>query len=537
MDKILINGAVYTMDKENPVAEAVAIDGNKIAAVGTTEEIKGFADDNTEVIDLQGKMLIPGLIEGHCHPGLIAQTMSILFIDDTLDLDGILATVKEYVDANPDMECYCGFNYNVPAVMAAGGARIEYLDKISSDKPIFLFASGFHGGWGNSKALEIAGITQDTPDPIPNLMFYGREEDGKLTGEAVEALAMMPIVESLNLIDDKMLGECYGILSASYAECGMTAMAGCGDLKMLGGDCKAIQKELIDSGVIKQRIVDCAMVAFPSEAEEGLEELRKWSKLYNTDKYRINVFKVMLDGDSSTQSASFLEPCPLEPEIAPTIFDLETLKKYYAIVAAEGYDIHAHAIGDAAVRLNLDAAEYVRSLGYKENRITNAHTIFVAPEDRGRFAENDVTHNLSGQWIYSEEGFDEYFGDLVNKSYRLRPILEAGTRLGMGSDRPADGNGWDPRLSIYMCMKRAMPGCDVIMQGPEDCLTLQECLEAYTINNAYQLHMEDRLGQIKTGFYADLACFEKDMFKLQPEEILTDAVAFTMIDGEIVYSA
>lgn len=541
MDKILMNGAVYTMDRENPTAEAVAIEGNVIKAVGSNEEILRFKDESTEVVDMKGAMILPGFIDAHCHPAMTAYFMKAIQFNEEMSLDEVLDTLRKAVEAEPEKDSYVGAGYN-EFIFDETPYSVDLLDEICPDKPVILMGSGFHACWVNSKTFELAGITAETPDPKPGYQYFERNEKGELTGHVVECEAENMILRKVNFFDNGMLEDSYKQMSDEFLKVGVTSLIGCGNFDWMGKEAYEVPCRLNHEGKINQRFYDCAFMDTPERAEPALEELKELSKIYDDDMFRVNTYKVILDGTFETRSASVSYEYIDGYSPIPPLIEGETIRKLYEKVAGYGFDIHTHAIGDSAAAASIAGAEAVRAAGFNDTRLTNAHTQFVKKEDRKRFGELGIIANTSGGWHYWYPGIEETLGSVIaNEEFMLKEIMDGGTIITMGSDRPADEVGYDPRIAIVTAMTRRYAGMlddpEMLTLQPESQkLSLQTCLEAYTVNAAYQVHMENKLGQIKSGAYADIVAFEKDMFRLAPEEILQDDVVMTIFDGRIVYT-
>lgn len=541
MEKILINGKVYTMDPGNPVAEAVAIDGNIIKVVGREDDILAMKDEGTEVIDMRGAMVLPGFIDAHCHPSMTAYFINAIEFNEEMSLEEVLDTLRKAVEAEPDRASYVGAGYNEFIFDEETPYSLKLLDDICPDKPVILMGSGFHACWVNSRAFELAGITAETPDPLPGFQYFEKDAEGNLTGHVVETEAENMIFRKIDFFDDDMLEESYVKMSEEFSRVGVTAFACCGNFDWMGSKPYEMEWKLTREDKVAQRFFDCTFVDSQDKAQQAVEDLRRLNEMYDDDKCRVNTYKVILDGTFETKSASVSFPYIEGYEPIPPVLEGETIRELYVKVAGLGFDIHTHAIGDRAARASLDGAEAVRAAGLDDIRLTNAHTQFVKKEDRDEFGRLNIIANTSGGWHYWYPGIEETLGPIKDEEFMLKEIADGGALITMGSDRPADEVGYDPRLAIVTAMTRRYAGAfddpDMLTLKPEDQrLSLQTCLEAYTVNAAYQLHMENKLGQIKEGAYADIVAFEKDMFDLQPKEILTDEVTMTMFDGTIVFS-
>lgn len=539
MDKILINGTVYTMDSENPKAEAVAIEGNVIKAVGSNDEILKLKDPVTEVVDMKGAMVLPGLIDAHCHPAMAAFFINAIHFDEEMSLDEVLDTLRKAVEDEPEKDSYVGAGYN-EFIFDDIPYSLDLLDDICPDKPVILMGSGYHACWVNSKTFELAGITEETPDPIPGYQYFEKDENGRLTGHVVECEAENMIFRKVDFFDSAMLENSYEKLSEEFSNVGITTLAGCGNFDWMGKAPYELPNKLTREGRVHQRFFDCVFVDAAERAEPALEELCRLSKEYDDDKCRVNMYKVILDGTFETRSASVSYQYIDDYKAVKPVLEGEAIRTMYEKVAKCGFDIHTHAIGDRAAHASIEGAEAVRAAGFDDIRLTNAHTQYVAKEDRRKFGELNIIANTSGGWHYWYPGIEDTLGPIYKEEFTLKEIMDGGAIITMGSDRPADEVGYDPRVAIATAMTRRYAGFfddpEMLTLEPEDQkLSLQTCLEAYTVNAAYQIHMENKIGQIKAGAYADIAVFEKDMFELTPEEILKDEVVMTIFDGKTAY--
>lgn len=537
-DIVLKNGYVWTMNKDNPLAAAVAVEGNRIKAVGTDEEISAHITDDTKVIDLEGRMLLPGFIDAHCHLTMCAMFAGGLLLDETMGIPEIEKTIEEFITENPDRKAYFGIGYN-ECLYDEKGPKKEDLDKFCSDKPVTILGSGGHEGWCNSKALEIAGVDKNMPDPIPGFQYFERDEEGNPTGHIVETGAETVIFNSADYFEEEAVRRYFTEISKSYSEMGVTSLISCGDLAWMKKVGEHIKIEMAAGGKLQQRVNDCAMVCERHEKEPALEELREKAAEFDTDTYRVNVYKILLDGTVESRSASMLEPYNEDGSMVDPLFEGKELQDMCVKAASEGYDIHIHAIGDRAIREVINAAKAVREAGYTDTRITNAHTQFVSDEDKALFGKYNIIANTTGTWHYGDPETEVIIGKKrLDNMFTMKDLIDGGARISLGSDRPVDEYGPEPLRSIEVaCTRKLIDTPDAPVLLPEDQkLTVQQCLEGYTTNAAYQMRMEDRLGTIEPGKYADMVVLDKNLFEIPTEEIHNVAVEMTVADGKIVYS-
>ncbi|HED18546.1 MAG TPA: amidohydrolase, partial [Gammaproteobacteria bacterium] len=229
-DMLFTNGKVYTVNEAQPWAEAVAVEGNKIIYVGSSSTTKKYAGKNTRIIDLDGKMLLPGFIEGHIHP--ITGAIASVGVDLQFDtIEEVLGAVKKYADANPEMEIIRGFGWRYPLFPVTGPTK-EQLDSIIPDRPVYLIAIDAHSGWANSMALKMAGVTTDTPDPQPGFSHYQRDPKTKeATGYLVEVPAMIEVLSDIQPQTKQRAAEEFEKLLPQFPAAGITSVFDAG----LGG--------------------------------------------------------------------------------------------------------------------------------------------------------------------------------------------------------------------------------------------------------------------------------------------------------------
>ncbi|MEA4922929.1 MAG: amidohydrolase [Eubacteriaceae bacterium] len=535
-DLIIMNAAVYTMDDELPRAEAVAVENDKIIAVGNNEDIMKFKEAKTEVVDANGGMVLPGFIDAHCHPTLCAFFENGLYIDQDLTVDEILAAAKKQVEDHPEKNSYFGIGYN-ECFFDEKGPTKELLDEICSDKPIFFLGSSGHEGWCNSKTLELANVTKDTKDPLPGFQYFERDEKGEPTGHIVEVSTETILFNAVDFFGAEEIYQGYIDTSKSYSSMGVTTTIDCGAFEWMEPICIPTIEKLVKNGDYKQRLFGSAMVETAAKAGPALEVLKERSKKYNSDKYRVNTYKIILDGTLETRTASLSKPYDEDGRMVEPLFSGKKIEEVFLDAAYAGFDINAHAIGDKAIHESLRGAAAVRNAGIKNVRIGNSHTEYVQKEDRKLFGEYDVVANTSGVWHYGNSDLDGIIGERAKDLFTMKDIIEAGGIMTMGSDRPVDEVGPEPLRGIEIGMTRKLAGVkNAPVLPPEDQkLSLQECLKAYTCNAAYQVRMEEKIGRLKEGMYADIVVLEKDLFDVPAEEIHDVPIEMTVWNGETVY--
>lgn len=538
-DKLYINGAIYTVNENEPWVEAVATGGNKIVYAGDKEGAAAFCDDSTEIIDLDGKMMLPGFIDGHCHPVLAAHYLCGIYLEIEWTPEECISEIKRYVKENPDNETYFGIGY-AEWIFDENGPKKEWLDEICADKPMMILGSSGHEAWVNTKSLELAGITRDTVDPIPGFHYFHRDDEGNPTGHLLEIGPEMMIMEKVNFFKSETIESVMREASAGYAAMGVTSTC---DMGMMPFGMKAYYETvpaMIERGSYMQRFVGCGrMIAEKGDTEIVFSKLAEDKEKYNSDKYRINFLKIINDGTLETRSAALSEPYNEDGSMVYPLFTIEEIAEIGVRAAKMGLGVNVHGIGDEAISGTLAMAKAIREAGFDDCRITNSHCDYVKDHELKLFGEYNVIANTTCVWHYGNPDMEKVIGDRQNHTFRLKTMIDGGCRMGQGSDFPVDEFGREPLKGIEMgCSRQLFDHPELPVLAPfEEKLSVEDGIRSYTINNAYQMHMEDKLGTIEAGKYADLVILEKNIFEVPVNEIHKVKIIETIMDGKTTYKA
>lgn len=541
-DVIFRNGPVYTVSAERPWAQAVAVKGATIAYVGDESGATELTGPATTVIDLAGRLLMPGFVEGHIHPFLGS------FVTAGVDLQvetatDALAAIRSYAQDNPDGPVR-GFGWRVDMFGPDGPSRSD-LDVILPDRPAFFFAIDGHSLWVNSKALEIAGVDRDTADPIPGFSIYVRDTAGRPTGYVLEAPAMLALVNAIAPITVESMGRLVEAWTATASAAGITTVFDAG-VPPIGGD----QSDLIglyttleSRGALPFRVVASYLVSGPP-VDDAVATLARLHKQIATDLVSVRVLKILGDGTQGGYTAWLNEPYADDPHtVGESPFSED--QWHYLVTAADaaGFDVHIHACGDRAVRTGLDAIETALNANpSRDRRHTLAHLVYVEDADNRRFGELGVIAQFSANWMSADPD------TLVNMAarygpprqdllYRPREVLRSGGRISFGTDWPAAGyfSTCKPLDSIQIAVTRQLVGrSDTPVLAPVDQrLTVAEAVHANTLGAAYQLRLDDSVGSVDVGKRADLIVLDANIFEMDPHEIHRAEVVMTMMNGQV----
>ena len=536
-DLVLTGGHVHTVDRSRPRAEAVAVRGERIVAVGSAGDVASHIGPHTRVVDLAGRLLLPGFQDAHVHP--ISGGVDRLQCDvrESRGREGVLATIRAYVAAHPDDQWIVGSGWYI-ADFANGTPRREDLDAIVPDRPAFLPNRDGHSTWVNTKALQLAGITRDTPDPDDGRIE--RDPDGTPTGTLHEGAAD-PVEALLPRVTDDLLSEGLRIAQDYRHSLGITAWQ---DAIVAPRD-GLIYRRAAEAGWLTAR-VEAAMWWERSRGGEQIDELVARSRDGSVGRLRSNSVKLMLDGVLETFTGAMLDPY-LDSAGTPTdrtgidFLDPDELPGWVTRLDAAGLQSHFHAIGDRAVRNALDAVEAARAAnGRTDTRPHVAPIQVIHPDDVPRFADLGVVANAQPLWACHEGQMDQltipFLGPVrTTWQYPFKSLLRAGATLAMGSDWSVSTP--NPLEEMEVAVTRVYPDSRGRAEAflPDERLTLDEAIRGFTLGSAYANHLDDETGSIEAGKLADLIVIDRDLFAPDAGPIGDAKVLLTVVGGTAVF--
>lgn len=537
-DLLFTGGPVLTSD--GPVTTSVAVTGDRITAVGSAEahELTG---PKTEVVDLAGRLLLPGFQDAHIHPVPAGLELSQCDLTGAKTAKDTLAAVRAYADAHPGREWITGGGWSMEA-FEGGTPTKELLDTVVPDRPVYLPNRDHHGAWVNSRALELAGVTRDTPDPADGR--FERDASGEPTGMLQEgAMQYVGRLTPPATAADRLAALLYA--QRHLHSLGITAWQDALVGEFLGmDDPSEAYLTAAREGSLTARVVGALWWDRERGAEQIPELVEKRAALSH-GRFRATSVKLMLDGVAETGTAALLDPyldkCGCATANRGTSFiDRGQLPAYVTELDALGFQCHFHALGDRAVRDALDAVEAARRAnGPSDTRPHLAHLQVVHPDDVPRFARLGATANIQPLWAAHEPQMDEltipFLGpERAAWQYPFGALLRSGARLAAGSDWPVSSP--DPLQGIHVAVNRVAPDESGPVFLPAERIGLTAALKAYTAGSAYANHL-DGTGSVRVGALADLAVLDRDPFAGPPEEIGGTKVALTYVGGERLYAA
>lgn len=536
------NGVVYTVVDGAPMAQAVVVDGDEIVYVGDDAGAAAFETQGRRVVDLGGRMLMPGFVEAHVHPlvgAALANGVDLQFDSREETLDALRA----YRDANPDLDLVRGFGWRYTNFPTTGPVK-EDLDAIWPDIPVILVAIDGHSAWVNSMALELAGVQGDTPDPQPGFSFFQRKPGSdEPSGWLVEVASMFQVVMAVAPYTPEYIEAALEAWLPRAAAAGITTLFDAGIIIIPEEDGFEIYKGFERKGVLPFRVVASFYHFDPSI--DPLPEILDLRARYNSDLVQGRVLKINVDGTDAQRTAAFLEPYSDDPTTSgDTILPVDVLDETVARADREGLDMHFHSFGDRAIRVTLDALEKaIAANPPRDRRHTMSHLIVVDDADMARFAQLGVIGQFQPQWATPDpfwagvtcKRIGKVRGDLT---YRIASFLRSGARMTMGTDWPAASHysTYKPLEAIQIALTRQEIGKEAAtkpLAPADEIISLEQAIRSNTIDAAYQLRLDDKVGTIEVGKKADLIVLDRNLFDLKPTEIASVKVVMTLMNGII----
>jgi predicted amidohydrolase YtcJ len=536
-DTVYTNGRIYTVDEAQPWAEAVAIKDGKFLVVGSAADVEAVTGEGTEVVDLGGKFVMPGMIDVHTH-GVDAHLPSAIQLSDSSDLDLILSEIKAHVEAHSERDAFHFATFGFGLFPGDNGPK-ELLDEISKDKAIAVEHQSGHAFWANSRALELAGITKDTPDPPQGII--ARKPNGEPAGGLQEE-AMRPIRKILPPIPDEAIIQSAEAAMGIFAAHGITATREAGTIPAR----YAVMQRLENEGRLKTRFSFAAhWQTTLIDVPPSNDEVRAWL-LDNTGKHsdvlKLDALKVYMDGVPASRTAAVKEAYLGEPDnFGMTLIAGEELDAAIVDYDANGVALIMHVLGDQATRQGLDAIAAARTAnGDSELRHHLSHSIIIDPADFDAYAELGAVVDFSPFFAYQGPVHNNHVEALgaerVDHWYPVKSLMDRGVVVALATDYPVDQI--NPFVHIESAHTRRHPlGEAEGTLGADEAITREQAIEAYTLNPAYILGWDDIIGSIEVGKYADMVVLDRNPLEIPAEEISDTKVMTTLFAGEVVHQS
>jgi predicted amidohydrolase YtcJ len=554
-DIVLQNGVIYTADEQDTVYQAVAIKGNQIVFTGSNQKVQSYIGKETHIIDLQGKMVLPGMIDSHIHPpGLSLSELYEVQLFNRNSIEGYVEAVKDFIALHPDVKAVYGRGWSWGILTGdelTKGPRKEYLDAVAKDIPVVLRANDGHTLWVNSKALEINNVTTETE--VPNGGVLEKDSNGQLWGTLKEWAMWLIALPEYSLAQYITAMTAFQKKMHSFGITSILCMSGL-PFDIIFKACDELQKK----GQLQLRIRGAMTVNTTDDLYSQLEHIKKSQTQYDTPLLKVITAKFFTDGVIEGGTSYLLEPYTLKVGKGANyygdfLWDMEKLKHAFHMVNQSGLQIHVHSTGDASTRNVLDAMEYAYSkvpAGDYRNTIT--HLQLVAETDIMRFKELNVIASVQPYWQFKGPKWwynvdYQFLGERANKEFPLGTFFTKGITVASSSDYPATAVP-NPLFAIDIGVTRNIDngtfyGVEDItdmdeekyLLNKEERATVRQMIKSFTINGAYALFMEDEIGSIEVGKMADMVVLDQNLLEVNPTEIDKTKVVMTFFNGKLVY--
>lgn len=530
VDRVFTGGPVFTVNPEQPWAEAVAVDDGRIVYVGDTGGVEALIGPETEVTDISGRMLMPGFIDSHMHPMAAGTRFLRCNLENLGWPDEVEAKVRQCAKTVKPGRWLRGVNLDT-ALFESGELHKSLLDEWVPDVPVFINSFLGNLAWVSSTVLDIAEIDRNTPDPPKGVIDRdpaSGDPTGVLRNEAVyEPYQLIPVPDSddlrlsLRLASEK--ANALGITTSNEA---------------------SMRPELYEPFLAAEAAGEMTLRVAGSQSwdyNRGPEQVETLVERRNRavgGMFTAGSVKLFLDGSMNTTGA-LLEPYEgTADDYGTLVFETARLNEVVRRLDAEGMQVHMHAYYDAAVRQGLDAIEYAMGVSPEwDRRHFLAHLALIHPDDLPRFAQLGVSANISALWAYlDEEGSEEFSALGEKRAQRLlafNSLFESGALVTAGSDWISES--MSPLYSIQVALTRRPPDGSGPAWNPDERVSLEQMLAAYTINGAWLMGLEDETGSIEVGKAADLIVLERNLFDTDPLELKDVKVLLTLLEGQVIY--
>jgi len=535
----IINGKIVTMNPSQPEAEALAVSDNTILAVGSIQEIETYIGTQTKIIDLDGKLAIPGLIEGHGHFLSIGEAKMILDLSQTQSWESIVAMVDSAVTVSDPGEWITGRGWHqekwdsIPPNTVEGVPTHHSLSAVSPDNPVFLRHASGHAAFANQSAMNAAGISPETPNPPGGELI--RDLRGELTGllrETAENYVEAALEKSRESMSEEELDQEHRMMAHLAAQealsHGITSFHDAG----VGFSTVDFYKQLADEGNLPVRLY----VMVRENSASLSEKLASYRFIGFGDHHlTVRSIKRSIDGALGSHGAWLLEPYTDMPSSRGLeTVSVEEIKATAEIAKSLDFQFNIHAIGDQANRAVLDIYESFYSQTDQDLRWRIEHAQHLHPDDLPRFGSLGVIASIQGihatsdaPWVYRRLGEKR----AQSGAYRWQTLWQTGALVNNGTDAPVESI--DPIANFHATVTRML--ADSSLFYPEERLSRLQALQSYTINNAYAAFEEDIKGSLETGKLADITVLSKDILTIDEDEITSTEILYTIVGGNVLY--
>ena len=536
-DTVVLHGKIYTVNSKHPWAEALAIRGGKVIAVGSNKEIEQYRAASTRVIDAQAHLVLPGFEDTHVHFVGGAFSLQQVKLDDAGSIAEIQKRVKEYAAAHPGNSFIQGFGWMYPVFGEAALPDKQYLDEVVPDRPVLMTAYDYHTSWANSKALQMAGITRDTPDPLNGIIVHD-PKTGEPTGALKEAAGELVG----RLIPKPSPKETRAALlqGIHYAnQLGLTRV------HSAGGDDVYLDllDELRKQGQLTLRFYVASFLDPPTLTPETIDRIEKLRSTYADEWIDAGAVKFLGDGVIEAHTAAMLQPYTDDPTlIGQPNWSAEEYTKAVTSLDRRGFQIFTHAIGDRTIQQTLDGYTAARKAnGTTDSRHRIEHIEDPSADEIPRFGREGVIASMQPLHAYPNEDILQVWvrnvgPERAKRAWPWHDIAAAGGHLAFGSDwSVVTLNPWPGVQNLLT--RQTTEGNPPGGWNTYECITLEQAIEGYTLGAAYAGRREKTEGSLEPGKLADLIIVSQDLFRTDPHKVGKTEVLLTVVGGKIVYES
>lgn len=534
----VVLGKVFTSDDKQLYTEGFAIQDGKILEVGTKEDVMKCADDSTEILEYTDEIIIPGITEGHAH---VSSTIEIVMgpLVNGESIEECQQMIKDFADTHPGNGPIFGGGFD-PGLFGPEGPTADLIDAVVKDRVVILSDEGHHSVWVNTKAMEVSGITKDTPDPENGqINHYPNGEPSGFLQELAIALVnpAMPEIgieqykEAILYYQDMALS--HGITSAFEPMLSHTHD------EALRFDAYG---ELCEEKKLKITFRVAPTLNPPDDPDTFFDFIGGLNRKFKEqEKLQVHTVKFFTDGVVDGHTALLREPYKMEPlDCGPLMYEQEELNQRAMRAIKEGYNIHIHAIGDAAIDQALEAFEKAQSVpSEREYRNAITHLQVVQPDQPKRMKDLGVVAVVNPYWHYETPLYEPlekpFLGEeRAQKMYYVNSFLKEGVHMSTASDFPVTVPP-DTMFCLHMMVNRFEPKTSKEPYFPEECIDVESALKCMTIGGAYQNYLEEKKGSITKGKDADFVVLSQDVTTIPKQDIYKTKVEETWIQGEKLF--
>jgi hypothetical protein len=522
--KMYFNGKIFTVNDKQPWAEAIIIDKNKIVFVGSNIEAGKKVEATADKIDLKGKVVLPGFHDVHMHPMEVGSTTTTFALkENETNAENYITTIKKAANNNPNVAWIIGFGHSINTLLQAQRNPLEIIDEAVSNRPVIIMEQTSHSMWLNSKALELAGITITTPNPQGGIIM---KDNGKLNGILIDNAGDVVFQQAVGALNDSN-GEYNGMVEYVLPELAKYGITSVSDARTYWKrNQHKTWKSLADDNKLTARF-NLGLWAYPTA--DDVSQISALKELFSNDEnslLKINQIKLYSDGITHNTTAA------LHSDYHENYFNELTnnglnyftearIATYIKELESVGFDFHIHAIGNRGVTESLNAIE---QSGTSKGRHPLTHVEMITSADINRFKQLNVTADAQVTGEFTQPQYwndnDHLLGSLLaDNQVPIKSLKDAGARLTLSSD-------WNvSTLNPFVGIQNA------ITRIPQN-ISLEEAIKAYTINGAYVMRQEDKVGSLEIGKLADFIVLDNDIFTIPSNQINKTKVIMTIFNGK-----